>query len=74
MLLASRTLLGLKSKRNKERPKRLQVFDCSVKPNRAVMIPFADYPSSILMQKLGPPELFAESKSPTHYAAEPWLH
>ena len=49
MLLGSRTHLGLQTKRPKDRPGALPLFDTSVTPNRKMMVAIADYPINVLM-------------------------
>lgn len=55
-LLGCRINLGLKTRSPKERPKSFPVFDSTKKPEVKVMIDVADYPPTLLLARLGPPE------------------
>jgi hypothetical protein len=71
--LGARTFLGLETKRPKDRPQKLPLFDSSVKPERKVMVAIADYPFSMMMTQL--PEPCALSGLPPQFAAETiWAH
>ena len=57
-LLGCRSLLGLQTRRPKDRPKALPLFDTSFTPEKKYMIPIEDYPISLLLMQLdGPPIL-----------------
>ena len=56
-LLGCRSLLGLRTRSPKERPKALPLFDPRTTPNKKVMIPIEDYPVSLLFLMLPAPGL-----------------
>jgi len=57
MLLGSRTYLKLETKRPKDRPGALPLFDTSVTPNRKMMVAIADYPISVLLTAYDAPSV-----------------
>ena len=54
-LLGCRTYLKLDTKRPKDRPSSLPLFDTQVEPNQKHQIPLIDYPASLLLPLLGAP-------------------
>lgn len=64
-LLGARTLLGLDTKRPKDRPTHLPLFDTSVTPNRKVLVDLGDCPVFIMLSTYDDP--CAISRVPIEY-------
>lgn len=72
-LMGSRILLGLETKRPKDRPKRLPLFDTRATPNRKVMVDVGDFPVTIMLTAFDGPS--ALTGVPIQHATEKvWLH
>ncbi len=59
VLLGCRTLLGLRTRKPKDRPNRLPLFDTEMTPNRKIMVDVEHYPANILLIKNGPPPILS---------------
>jgi hypothetical protein len=70
-LLGCRTYLGLRTKRPKDRPEKLPLYDTSVEPPRRVMIPAEDFPACMLLVRLGVPLSLTNGKTQEPHM-RPW--
>ncbi len=73
-LLGCRTILGLRTRNPKDRPKALPLFDATTTPNRKVMVAIEDYPISILLLHLGPPPALTGDVASAGRPTGTWCH
>lgn len=73
-LLGCRTHLGLETRRPKDRPKALPLFDPRMTPDRKMMVPIEDYPASLLLATFDAPHLLTGVIFGDDQVAGVWMH
>jgi hypothetical protein len=70
-LLGCRTHLNLQTRRPKDRPKSLPLFDQTRAQERRVMVPIEDYPANLLLLAMDTPYILRASQ-PVTFVYRPW--